>query len=156
MDEKYGLVGVPDWETIVHLDDEHAKDAERIKSELVSLLNQEPPSIEEEPRVFELLSQLELLGPAVDDGAPGILGVATAPAAAVDGSPWSGARGSEGGCRARPHDPECAFACMPSSRREDPLATFDEAERIAAAPGVPVLDVVSLHQHPRDSSGAGP
>ena len=59
IDDRYGLVGVPDWDTLVHLDDEGADDFDRITAELNPLLTKEPPSSEDEPRILELLTQLE-------------------------------------------------------------------------------------------------
>ena len=40
IDDRYGLVGVPDWDTLVHLDDEGADDFDRIKAALSPLLDQ--------------------------------------------------------------------------------------------------------------------
>ena len=57
IDDRYGLVGVPDWDTLVHLDEEGADDFNRVSAALNLLLNGEPPSIEEEPRILELLTQ---------------------------------------------------------------------------------------------------
>ena len=55
IDDRYGLVGVPDWDTLVHLDDEGADDFDRIKAELNPLLTKEPPSSEDEPRILQLI-----------------------------------------------------------------------------------------------------
>jgi hypothetical protein len=41
IDDRYGLVGVPDWDTIIHFDDEGATDVHRIGAELTPLLNKE-------------------------------------------------------------------------------------------------------------------
>jgi len=49
IDDHYGLVGVPDWDTIVHLDDEGADDFDRVRAELNPLVTKEPPSMEDEP-----------------------------------------------------------------------------------------------------------
>ena len=37
IDDRYGLVGVLDWDTLVHLDDEGADDLERVRDELNAL-----------------------------------------------------------------------------------------------------------------------
>jgi hypothetical protein len=63
IDDRYGLVGVPDWDTLIHLDDEGADDFDRISAELNPLLAKEPPSSEDEPRILELLTQLEHAAP---------------------------------------------------------------------------------------------
>jgi formylmethanofuran dehydrogenase subunit D len=49
VDDRYGLVGVPDWDTLVHLDDEGAGDFEGIKAELNPLLSKETRSSEDDP-----------------------------------------------------------------------------------------------------------
>ena len=69
IDDRYGLVGVPDWDTLVHLDDEGADDVDRIKAELTPLLAKEPLSSEDEPRILELLTQLEHASPPHFNGA---------------------------------------------------------------------------------------
>ena len=59
IDDRYGLVGVPDWDTIVHLDEEGAEDFDRVRDELKPLVTKDPPSMEDEPRILQLLTQLE-------------------------------------------------------------------------------------------------
>jgi hypothetical protein len=72
IDDRYGLVGVPDWDTLVHLDEEGADDFNRVSAALNPLLNGEPPSIDEEPRILELLTQLEHVAPPqIKDASPG-------------------------------------------------------------------------------------
>ena len=72
IDDRYGLVGVPDWDTLVHLDEEGADDFNRVSAALNLLLKGEPPSIEEEPRILELLTQLEHVAPPqIKDASPG-------------------------------------------------------------------------------------
>jgi len=63
IDDRYGLVGVPDWDTIVHLDDEGADNFDRVRDELKPLVTKEPPSMEDEPRILQLLTQLEYFAP---------------------------------------------------------------------------------------------
>ena len=63
VDQRYGLVGVPDWDTVVHLDDEDANDPEQIRRSLLPLLNKVTFSESDEPRVYELLTQWELVSP---------------------------------------------------------------------------------------------
>jgi tetratricopeptide (TPR) repeat protein len=139
VDEKYGLVGVPDWETIVHLDDEQPKDVDQIKAEVASLLIKEPPSIEDEPRVFQLLSQMDLLAPTIDDDAPGFLALRRALALRSMNCLGLALSEMKEACRARPNDSQFTFVYLDLLRREDPVAAFDEAERIAAMPAVSAL-----------------
>jgi hypothetical protein len=58
-DSYYGVVGVPDWDTLVHLDDDGADDVAHITAELDPLLAKDPRSNDDERRLFELLTQLE-------------------------------------------------------------------------------------------------
>ena len=53
IDDRYGLVGVPDWDTLVHLDEEGAADSGRVAAELTPLLSTEPLSSEDEPRILD-------------------------------------------------------------------------------------------------------
>ena len=58
IDDRYGLVGVVDWDTLVHLDDEGADDFKRVRTELDPLITKEPLSIEDMPRIFQLWCRL--------------------------------------------------------------------------------------------------
>jgi hypothetical protein len=73
IDDRYGLVGVPDWDTLVHLDDDDLS-YELVSTQLSHLLTKEPHSIEDEPEVFRLLTQLEWVTPShLENGTPGML-----------------------------------------------------------------------------------
>ena len=91
IDDRYGLVGVPDWDTLVHLDDEGADDFERIKAELNPLLTKEPPSSEDEPRILELLTQLEHAAPPHFGDAARDSRLSTCPRPSPDGQAGPGA-----------------------------------------------------------------
>ncbi len=58
-DPYWGLIAVPDWETLVSLDTDEARDSPRVWKELRSLLDQQFRTHEEEVRVFELFNQLD-------------------------------------------------------------------------------------------------
>ena len=49
----------------------------------------------------------------------------------------------------------CVFVYLDLLRREDLPCAVAEAEIIAESPDVPAIVLVCLHQHPRDSGGAG-
>jgi hypothetical protein len=59
LDDRYGLVGLPDWDTLVHLDDDDDRDPARIQAELRDLLEQPARSTDEEWRIFQLLTLFE-------------------------------------------------------------------------------------------------
>jgi len=63
-DERYALVGDPDWETLVHLDDDDSADHCKVQAELEKLLADPRRSVEREGRIFELLTIFEILAPA--------------------------------------------------------------------------------------------
>ena len=58
-DPYYGVIGVPDWDTLVHLDDEEDRDPSRIQVELRDLLQRADRSLDDELRIFQLLTLLE-------------------------------------------------------------------------------------------------
>jgi hypothetical protein len=63
IDDRYGMVGVPDWETLVHLDDEASKDFERVRSELERLRRNPDRSLDKEKRILQLLTISEMVVP---------------------------------------------------------------------------------------------
>ena len=64
---------LPDWETLVHLDDEESPDLPKLGNALRVLLSQPGRTKDEEWRVFQLLTIVELLAPpeATSNGRPG-------------------------------------------------------------------------------------
>src|SRR4051812_4404625 len=59
VDPRYGHVGIPDWQTLVHLDDEDAADFQPLWSKLQTLLRHPGRSAEDEAEVFRLLTIVE-------------------------------------------------------------------------------------------------
>ena len=140
IDDRYGLVGVPDWDTLVHLDDEGADDFNRVSAALNPLLNGEPPSIEEEPRILELLTQLEHVAPPqIKDASPGTFAFRRALALRRMGKLGLALLEIEDARRFRPDDPEVVFVHLDLLRLEDFPAAVAEAETVAGSPGVPAL-----------------
>jgi hypothetical protein len=140
IDDRYGLVGVPDWDTLVHLDEEGADDFDRINAALTPLLAKEDRSSEEEPRILELLTQLDHSAPPHSSGAPpeyrafrralalrqmGKLGLALVE--------MKEAR------RARPDDAMFVFVYLDLLRLEDLPSAVSEAQSIAESPDVAAL-----------------
>jgi len=140
IDDRYGLVGVPDWDTIVHLDDEGADDFDRVRDELNPLVTREPPSMEDEPRIFQLLTQLEYVAPPhIRDASPGMLAFRRALALRNMGKLGLALLEMEDARRARPEDPEIVFVYLDLLRLEDLPSAVAEAESITGSPGVPAL-----------------
>jgi tetratricopeptide (TPR) repeat protein len=70
-DPYYGVVGIPDWETLVHLDDEGNSDFGRVWAELQGLLSNKLRSTEQERRLFQLLAVFDQIAPSyVQDALP--------------------------------------------------------------------------------------
>jgi hypothetical protein len=142
VDDRYGLVGIPDWDTLVHLDDEGADDFNCVSAELNPLLTKESPSDADEPRVFQLLTQLEHAAPPhIRDASPGMLAFRRALALRQMGKLGLALLEAEDARRARPDDPDVLFVYLDLLRLEDLPSAAAEAEIIAESPGVssPVL-----------------
>ena len=140
IDDRYGLVGVPDWDTLVHLDEEGADDFDRVSAALNPLLNGEPPSIEDEPRILELLTQLEHVAPPqIKDALSGTFAFRRALALRRMGKLGLALLEIEDARRCRPDDPEVVFVHLDLLRLEDFPAAVVEAETVAGSPDVPAL-----------------
>jgi len=63
IDDRYGLVGVPDWDTLVHLDDEDSRDSATVQRELERLSQKCEQSRDDERRILELLTISEVVAP---------------------------------------------------------------------------------------------
>lgn len=63
-DPLYTMIGIPDWETLVHLDDDDVQDAASVSRELNSLLTRSDRTADEEWRLFQLLAIFERIAPA--------------------------------------------------------------------------------------------
>ncbi len=140
IDDRYGLVGVPDWDTLIHLDDEGADDVNRITAELNPLLTKEPPSSEDEPRILELLAQLEHAAPPHLNGASSeSLAFRRALALRQMGKLGLALLEMKDARRARPDDPMFAFVYLDLLRLEDLPSAVSEAQSIAESPDVTAL-----------------
>jgi tetratricopeptide (TPR) repeat protein len=140
IDDRYGLVGVPDWATLVHLDDEGANDVDVITAEFTPLLAKEPPSSEDEPRILELLTQLEYAAPPhLKDVAPGDLAFRRALALRQMGKLGLALVEIREARQARPDDPEVVFVYLDLLRQEDLPSAVVEAQSTAESPDVAAL-----------------
>ena len=156
IDDRYGLVGVPDWDTIVPLDEEGADDFERIKAALNPLVTREPPSTQDKPRVLQLITQLEYAAPPqIRDARRVDLRLPACPRASPDGKARSGACSRRKRLDAPSRRPGSRLR-LPRSppARGTPLRrrASRNLRRIAGCAGP---HLVGVHQHPRDPGGAG-
>jgi len=140
IDDRYGLVGVLDWDTLVHLDDEGAGDFNRVRAELNPLLTKEPPSDEDEPRIFQLLTQMEHAAPPnFGDASGGFFHFRRALALRNMRKLRLALLEMTEARRARPDDPQFVFVYLDLLRLEDLPSAVAEAETIAESPRVPAL-----------------
>ena len=124
----------------MHLDDEGAADFDRVRDELKPLVTKKPPSAEDEPRILELLTQLEYFAPPhLRDSLPEMLVFRRALALRHMGKLGLALPEMEEARRARPDDPEVAFIYLDLLRLEDLPSAVAEAETIAESPVVPAL-----------------
>jgi tetratricopeptide (TPR) repeat protein len=138
-DPYWGLLGVPVWDTLVHLDDEDALDFRQRWSELQTLLGQPGRSAEDETRIFQLLTIFERFAPpeirAVTP--PGYLALRRAGALHSLGQHELALLEVEEARRARPDDPDVGFFYLELLLRVAPDRAAREAESLAEAAGVP-------------------
>jgi tetratricopeptide (TPR) repeat protein len=66
VDDYYGLVGVPDWDTLIPLDDEGLQDFDAVETEFLDLEQKQPRSQDEERRLLQLLTAYDYLAPKQD------------------------------------------------------------------------------------------
>ncbi len=138
IDDRYGLVGVPDWDTLVHLDDEGADDFDHIMAELKPLLAKEPPSSKDEPRILELLTQLEH-ATRFNDGPPANLACRRALVLRQMGKLGLALIEMKEARRAQPDAPGFTFGYLDLLGLEDLPSAVSEAQSIAESPDVPAL-----------------
>jgi hypothetical protein len=135
IDSYYGVVGVPDWDTLAHLDDEGADDCEHIKGELDPLLAKEVTSEEEEQRIFELLVQLDFASHRqFRDVAPGSLAFRRAVALRRMGKLDLAMLEINEARQAQPDDPTVSSAYLDLVSRQARSSAAREAESIAETP----------------------
>jgi len=139
IDDRHGLVGVTDWDTLVHLDDEGANDFNLVSRELAALLIEEPYSKANEPRLFQLLAQLEHIAPHAGDVWPQPPGFRRAVALRQMGKLRLALLEAKDARHAQPDNPMVVFLELDLLRLEDLPSAVKEAERIAEAPGAPAL-----------------
>jgi tetratricopeptide (TPR) repeat protein len=140
IDDRYGLVGVVDWDTLVHLDDEGADDFDRVCAELDPLITSHSPSGEDEARIFQLLTQIEYVAPSsFGDAERAYIRFRRALALRNMGKLSLALVEMEDARDARPGDPAVIFVYLDLLRLEDLPSAVAEAEAIADTPGVPAL-----------------
>jgi hypothetical protein len=153
VDDRYGLVGVPDWDTLVHLDDEESRDYERVRAELQGLLQRPGRSLDEERRVLQLLTVFEILAPPEAKTAfrPGYFSFRRAATLVLLGKPELALPEIEEARRLDPGNPNDDRLFLEVLRRTDLVRATREAEVLAASTNVPAgvlaecINVLATH-----------
>jgi hypothetical protein len=136
-DDRYGTVGVPDWDTLVHLDEEEASGRPCVGDELQALLSRGAPE-EDEQRIFQLVTQLEYrmsAGPTPEQQA--MFSLRRALGLRKMGKFGLALLEVTQARAASPQDEIIAFVYLDLLRLEDLPSGMREVERLAASPSVP-------------------
>lgn len=138
-DPRLGLVGQPDWKTLVHLDDEEASDFPRLWSKLQRSLRDPGRSAEQEADVFRLLTVFEEIAPPEVKAAvpPGYLPLRRAGALYSLGDLGLALHEVRAAIRERPDDPELVYCHLELLLRDDPDRAAREAGLEAEKGDVP-------------------
>jgi hypothetical protein len=107
-DARYGMVGIPRWKTLVHLDDEDSKDVSAVWKEFLELTRKPGRDPIDEARIFQLLTILDAIDPQTIGASipPGYFALRRAGALHYLGEPALALLSLEEALRAVPADPE--------------------------------------------------
>ncbi len=142
-DDRYGIVGVPDWDTLVHLDEEETPGHSPVNDELLELLRKEP-SDEDEQRIFQLITWCEhrmatnpTHGPTSLFSLRRALGLRTMRKYGLALKEIRQARID------LPENPDVAFVYLDLLSLEDLPAAVGEAIQVAGMPSVPAAPLAA-------------
>jgi hypothetical protein len=157
-DPIWGLIGIPAWNTLVHLDDEGADDPVRIDSELQSLLQREVSAERDETRIFQLLTQLDHLDPPLASKAiPGFRELKRADTLLAMNNPGLALLELGDARLLIGDDPNLELVYLESLRRAAPDRAVLEASRHASSTATPAVTLVAsiniLASHAEELSG---
>jgi tetratricopeptide (TPR) repeat protein len=153
IDHDYGLVGIPDWDTLIPLDEEDVRDFEVVRTELLRLHQERRRSRDEERRILQLLTAFEFLAPREEVGAlpPGYFSSLRAATLDQLGKPELALIEVEAARRLGSTDPDDARLLLGILRRLDLPRARREAEALASDPDVPAdvlaecINVLATH-----------
>jgi hypothetical protein len=136
LDDRYGLVGVPDWDTLVHLDDEDSRNFSMIQRELQALCEKPERSLDEERKMLQLLTVYEMLAPPEGrtDLAPGYFSSRRAETLLLLGRPELALTEIDEARRLGSEDPDDDRLFLEILRRIDLPRAQREAEALASIP----------------------
>jgi tetratricopeptide (TPR) repeat protein len=139
IDDRYGMVGVPDWDTLVHLDEEGA-DYDHVTAELNPLLTKEPHSIQDEPRILRLITQFERVAPPqIRDAYQGMFAFRRALALRQMNKLGLALLEMKEARGVQPDDPNFVFIYLDLLRHEDISSAVEQVEVIARSTTLPAL-----------------
>jgi hypothetical protein len=139
VDQRYGLVGVPDWDTLIHLDELDAENYVRVSAELTERMKKEAGADVDQARMLELMAQLEHFAPSDIPILRSLGKVSFQRALRL----WSmgklglALREAKEARKALPQDPDVALLLLNLLRLQDLDSAVAEAETIASSSVVP-------------------
>lgn len=139
IDDRYGIVGVPDWETVVHLDDEGSRDFETVQAELGCVSHKPRQSLDEERRILELLAISEVIAPKdfLDSLPRGYFSSRRAETLYLLGKRELALSEIEEACQLGSADPDGLRLRLEILRRTDLARAKREADALAESPETP-------------------
>jgi hypothetical protein len=144
IEDRYGLVGVLDWDTLVHLDDDDSQDYEKVRSELEYHFRSLDLVLERSQRIFQLVTISEFVAPPLVKAAlpPGFFSSRRAQMLAILNKPGLALLEIEEARRLNPGHPNDDSVFVEVLRRIDLPRATREAEALATSPTAPA-DVLS-------------
>jgi hypothetical protein len=143
-DPYWGLIGIPAWNTLVHLDDEGASDPVRLHSEYQGLLQREVSTERDETRIFQLLTQLDhIAGPLTSSELPGSRELKRADALLAMNNPGLALLELEAARLRIGGDPNLELVYLECLRRAAPDRAVLEASRHASSTATPAITLVA-------------
>jgi hypothetical protein len=111
IDDRYGIVGVPRWKTLVHLDDDDSNDVSAAWNQFLQLSRKPGLNPADEARVFQLLTILEAIAPQSIRASlpPGYFALRRAGALHCFGEPALAQLELEEALRSKPDDADLDF-----------------------------------------------
>jgi hypothetical protein len=152
VDPDHGLVGVPAWDTLVHVDSTEGRDFAAIWSDVQRLLQSPGRSIDDETKLLQLLTQVEEVAPPNSRAVLGkILALNRVGALLFLGHPELALIEIEEARSRLPDDPEIVFFYLEILRRVDLTRALqeaaDRAERAKVAANILAVCINILATH---------
>ena len=131
-----GVVGRPDWDTLVRLDDEGARDTHHLRGKIDHLLSVLRRSVSEDAQLYTMLTQLEFAMPQIPDDRPGYRAARRGAALLEMGKPELALVETEFARSRQPGYPLADLLHLEALRRVSPERAVANARRMIEDEGV--------------------